>query len=241
MATSPASVVSDLRTDIRIDPNGKLFSDAVLLKFINQAIRKLEVDLSFETNANASNLTSTASVAGTQEYALPTDLTKIEIIQYNDGSATFDLRSISFNDARSLNPTDTQGKPSHYYLRGTSIGLYPIPESAGTIKIYYRGRTTALVDAGANLEMNDEYVPAIVKWASYLAWSSSRGNEATAEQKKKDYLEELNQLEILTQAKDPLSLTYFSSRKRANMLPANFDRVLTLILALFLAIEFLAL
>ena len=221
--SSPSELIAAVNTELRINTGSKIWDNPSILGYINQAIRRVETDLNFETNANAASVDTTPVLTGTIEYDQPDEFGQLEVVQFNDGSTTYTLDSISFNETRIINPSDVQGKPIAYYLRGDQIGLYPAPISAGTLKVYFKQRTPALELNGSDLTMALEYEPAIVKWAAYLAWSSSKDNRGAADQKRVDYQEEIKSLQNQVMSRDPVSLVYSSSRSM-NRRPSNPQR-----------------
>lgn len=214
MATSPAQLVSSVNTELRVNTGNKIWSTQTILGYINQAIRRVEIDLRLEANSNAPASSSTSTVAGTAEYALPTDFAELDMVQLNNGSTIFTLYPIEYSQTLLLNPNNTQGQPSNYYIRGSNIGLYQIPNGVYSLLLFYQKLTTSLSVGGANLDLNDVYVPSIVKYAAYLAWTSMRGNEQAAESKRQQYLEEISIHQVRLLAQDPNSMIFNSDRKR---------------------------
>lgn len=215
MATTPAQLVSAVNTELRVNTGNKIWSTSTILGYINQAIRRVEVDLRFESNANAPASSTTSTVQGTAEYDLPADFAEMDMVQLNNGSNIYTLYPIEYQETLLLNPNNTQSQPSNYYIRGSKIGMYQIPDSSSyTILLFYRKLVSSLTTGGSDLELNDVYVPSIVKYAAYLAWSSMRGNEQAAEQKRQQYLEEVGIQITRVLAQDPNSMVFRSDRKR---------------------------
>lgn len=108
-----------------------LFSDEMLLNMIYAA----SMDLA--KNAYVIEQTyTTATVASTQEYAMPTNAFAIKRITYNGNK----LQPIDFreDDAMTLSnqATTATGSPQYYALFDRTIYLRPIPDSALTLKIF---------------------------------------------------------------------------------------------------------
>lgn len=214
MATTPAQLVSQVNTELRVNTSSKIWNTSTILGYINQAIRRVEIDMRLESNANAPASSSTSTVAGTIEYALPSDFAEMDMVQLNNGGSIFTLYPIEYQQTKLLNPNDTQGLPSQYYIRGSNIGLYQPPNGVYTLLLFYKKLVTSLSIGGANLELNDVYTPSIVKYAAYLAWSSIKGAEQTAEAKKQQYLEEVGIQQARILAQDPNGMNFVSDRKR---------------------------
>lgn len=79
---------------------------------------------------------STSTVAGQQEYAYPSDTTKIKRITYNGQK----LEPIDFRDDDDITgfnqSTSSTGTPAFYFIWNDVISLRPVPSDIGTIKIY---------------------------------------------------------------------------------------------------------
>lgn len=213
MATSPAQLVSLVNTELRVNTNNKIWSTSTILGYINQAIRRVEIDMRLETNANAPASQSFSTVQGTQEYALPSDFAELDMVQLNNGQTTFTLYPIEYQQTLLLNPNNTQSQPSQYYIRGFNIGLYQIPDSTYTVELFYQKLVSSLTVGGSNLELNDVYVPSLVKYAAYLAWSSTRDANQTA-LKLQQYQEEVGIQQARILAQDPNGMNFQSDRKR---------------------------
>lgn len=215
MATSPAQIVSLVNTELRINTLNKIWSFNTILGYVNQAIRRVELDLRFESNDSSPASSSITIIAGVAEYALPADFAELDMAQFNNGTTIFTLYPIDYQETLLLNPNNVQGQPSQYYMRGPNIGLYQIPNQSGTILILkYRKLVSDLTVGGPNLGLNDVYVPSIVKYAAYLAWSSIRGYEASAEAKKGQYIEEVGIQQARWLPRDPNGDVFRSDRRR---------------------------
>lgn len=189
MATTLDTLISQCVDEVMTDKNKKIWTEARWIKFINQAIRKLQVDARYRWPENEASY-SVTTTSGTAEYALPTYFVMSELARL-DGTPLNKTTKVSL-DSRVA--TQTTSKPSSYYIRGSVIGLDPIPNSAYTLAILYRKRMLPLSDGNDEIEFPDEFADAIVKYANYLAWSSPRGNRQTAAEKLQDYQLELKSL-----------------------------------------------
>lgn len=81
------------------------------------------------------NTFSTSAVASQQEYSLPSRYLKIQRVTFNGTK----LQPISLREYDALTyaaQTIPTGTPAYYYYFGETIGLYPIPETTDTIKIW---------------------------------------------------------------------------------------------------------
>ena len=78
-------------------------------------------------------------------------------------------------------------QPTRYYLEWNSILFDTLPNAVGTIDFDYRKRLDSLTADTSESAFGEDFDDAIVKYAAYLAWSSPRWNEQTAQIKLQDY------------------------------------------------------
>lgn len=210
MSTTLSQARTKFRNEVKIDPNGKVWDNTMVNGFFNDAYLKVQADGHFNWPGTTEQTSDTVSlVAGTQEYTAPTNIALVELVTLS----TTPLYPIDFVEAKRRNLTNAQGTPSRYYFRGEKIGFDPIPNSSGTVNIYFRAILASLSADGDTIKLPDNFVPAIVKYMAYLAWSSPRGNYDTAQQKLADYERELSLLKLTYLVKDLSSLDYSVQRR----------------------------
>lgn len=163
-----ASLITLTREYIKIDPNARVFSDNTLTNFINRAYFQLQKDWHHEWRQCYDNAT-TLTIAGTQEYWLPTDFIALNFVSYNNKSLIKSDR-IKLKRLDSNNPM-TSGTPNMYYLYGGNIWMYPIPNTTGTIDLEYLKRLPTLSSSQDSLFPAD-FDDAIALYASYIAFKS---------------------------------------------------------------------
>lgn len=79
---------------------------------------------------------STNTVAGTQEYAFPTNTIAIKRVTYNGQKLKFiDMREDDAVTGLDMSTT-SQGTPQYYFVWNETISLRPIPNEAATLKIW---------------------------------------------------------------------------------------------------------
>jgi len=170
------------RTEIKIDPNGKVWSDSVANQFINSAYFQVQKDWNFKWRANDGNYT-VSLVSWTQEYTLPTGFIRTDLVRYN-GSDLYPTDKVTLKQRYQ---SFVNGTPSQYYLYGSFIGLDVIPNVTGTLDIDYRKQLTAFTADADVSGFPEDMDDLMIKYASYLAWSTAKGNEQTAQIKLQDY------------------------------------------------------
>lgn len=138
-------IVSDIMTRIRRkfgDESAVQVTDADIIRWINDGQRKIVLrnDTLLEKTA------TTDSVAGTQEYSLPTDLLVLKFIQYKDSGATAYLKlrgltPVEFNEYIDgwSDSGSIKGVPQVFTIFSGKIIAYPTPVTSVTagFKIYY--------------------------------------------------------------------------------------------------------
>lgn len=102
------------------------------------------------------NTYTTTTVASTQEYALPSRYIDILRVTYNGTK----LQPISMREYDELTwpntTTTTSGTPTFYYYFGETIGLFPVPDAAVTLKIWViQGHD--VVSSNSTLEIPIQY------------------------------------------------------------------------------------
>lgn len=189
MATTRAQLRADVRTELKKDPNGKIWTDASINNYINKAYLKVQKDGNFQWRENQGNTTA-STVVWTQEYALPTDFWKIQLVRFN-WTNLIPTTKVQLKREQS---TFVSGTPSKYYLFWANYWFDVLPNVVGTIDIDYQKRLTAFTADTDESAFNDDFDTAIVKYASFLAWSSIDGKQQTAGSELDEYKLEIDTL-----------------------------------------------
>ena len=204
MASTRAELRADVRTELKKDPNGKIWNDPTLDRYIDKAYLKVQKDGNFQWRENQAN-TTFSTVIGTQEYALATDLGKIQLVRFN-WSVVYKTTLVQLKKEQS---TFVNGQPSRYYLNWNNIGFDVISNIVGTVDFDYvkrLARFTADTDESAFWE---DFDAAIVKYAAFLAWSAMDWKQQTAAVKEREYTLEIETLISSYLFDDTADLTYF--------------------------------
>ena len=140
------------------DEDGAQITDADILRWINDAMR----DIALRNNLLEVKA-ATATVAGTQDYALPTDLLTLHSVRYG----TNKLKSLSLQEADEFMDTDStnKGVPAYYSMWGQTISLYPIPQDSITsLNIYYTRQPLVVSDNSQTPEIPAVYHLRLVEY-----------------------------------------------------------------------------
>lgn len=118
---------------------------------------------------------------------MPTGFIRTDLVRYS-GTELWPTTKVNLKRAYS---SFVSGTPSKYYVNGGYIGFDVVPDVTGTLDIDYRKQLTAFTadaDVSSFPETMDDLM---IKYAAYLAWSTAKGNEQTAQLKLTDYRQEL--------------------------------------------------
>lgn len=224
MATTVATMVSNFKARIK-DPNGRIFtSDGLLLNFLNAAQLFHQQKGGFRWPENEGSSASIALVSGTREYAQPTNFGMFEVF-VRDGETINATDEMEFEEVIRLNPTNIEGTPSRFYLRGSNIGFEPIPNVTETGTLYFRKKLAALTAVDTtNIGFGDDHVEALLDLMEYFGWASlpdpSGKYKTLSENKLSSYLE--GKLPMLRSAfinRNPIGLNFQSHRRQVEPHP----------------------
>jgi len=132
--------------------NNNFVTDAELVTYINSSIAELHDLLVSCYGADYfTTSTTTATVSGTADYALPADFYKLKGVDIKMSDQFYTVKPFNWNE-RNRN-TDLSwglisGPSIRYRLVGSNLKLVPTPSSAHVMKIWYIPKATALVSDG---------------------------------------------------------------------------------------------
>ena len=186
-----ATLRSDLRTQLKIDTQKNIWSDATLNDYINNAYSRVQRDGDYDWQETMGGNQLTTAVSGTQEYSLPTDNARIDLVQYNGNELFYTTKvATKRKDGNNISAST----PSNYYIESGIIGLWPVPNSSLVLDLDYRKRLTTLSSDSDTIDFNDDYDQAIINYAAYLAWNGYRGSEEKGQFELAAYQLELDRL-----------------------------------------------
>ena len=163
---------------MRIDPNARIWSDAVLSEALTKAVNQIQQDGDFSWSFNDAENT-TATVASQAAYTLPTDFVRIEadtVLWNNSVLEPTDYRYFLKNRAW----ITTDGTPSRYALRGNYIYLALRPNAIQNLTYGYRKKLTKMSADSDDSGMPDEFNRALTTFAIYLCFSDIEGKQDLA-------------------------------------------------------------
>lgn len=152
---------------IKIDPSGKIRGDTTLDALLNRAYFQVQKDWQHRRPVQQADY-SFNTVANTGEYPLPSDFIKMNIPLYNYNPLQKTERSTL---KKVVNGAFTQWQPFSYYIFGSNIGLYPVPNTTGTVDMEYMKRLPKIT-ANQDSLFPEDFDDAICVYAAYLAFNS---------------------------------------------------------------------
>lgn len=168
MATTAQAVI-DKAQIVLVDETAVRWPETELLGWLNEGVQVISTLRPDSTNV-VGNITL---VAGTKQ-ALPTGATALLDIPRNvDGRAVRQTRMALLDAQRPTWHTDTAGATRNYAYDPRTprvFYVYPPAEAGAQVEAKYQVATTA-VAAGTNVPLGDEFVPALLDYVLYRAFS----------------------------------------------------------------------
>ncbi len=184
-----ADLRSDVRVELKKDPTAKIWSDASLNAYLKQAYLKLQKDGNFQWRENQAN-TTFSTVVWTQEYVLPTNLGKIQLVRFEWDDL---IKDTKVGLKRRYN-NFVAWRPSRYYIFAANIGFDTLPDTVWTVDLDYQANLAFVTDDTTEIDYPMDFDTAIVKYAAFLAWSSIDWKQNTASGQLQEYQLEIDTL-----------------------------------------------
>ncbi len=129
---SSLATLRQIVSDTTRDRNNKIRPIDIVDRAINNAYMTVQQELENFIDATNDNTTIT-TIAGVQEYILPSLFLKLQSITFN-GNALFRTERKKIIENNTITST---GSPTYYYIKGNEIWLYPIPNISWTLSVEY--------------------------------------------------------------------------------------------------------
>jgi len=160
---------SDFITDLRIlidEDIADVISDTQLNSLIDLGLR----DISRTTGLLKA--TATEAVSG-NEYTLPTDMTKLDQVIYDDGTTkTFLTKS----NPEGVTPEISSGVPNLYIRYGDKVTIYGTP-TTGTMRIIGTKQPTLPAVNSDYIDLPQQYLEILIAWLQVKYWQRRRSAE----------------------------------------------------------------
>lgn len=141
--------LTQLENEVRFNLGGRTDLDSRLVTFLNWAQEEIARQYTFRELHNTE--TGTSTVDGTQTVSMPSDLKDLYSIRLLDGTSSRKLIYVPERTFDFLVPKPdeyTEGRSTHYYIWGSSIYLWRIPDAAYSLNIKFTKWPTALSASG---------------------------------------------------------------------------------------------
>lgn len=171
------STLAELRVQVRDrldEPSGAFWTDVQINKWVNEGAR--EVARRAEVLQTRDEI---ATVSGTQEYTLPSDVVRVYRVEYEDASnQIWPLEYRDFNNMDSVwwtrQATTDSSRPYWFTMWGypptLSIVVYPTPNTtADTIRTFYYSMPATVTQDNATIPCPQGWEDLIVLYAEYVA------------------------------------------------------------------------
>lgn len=202
------ATLSDLIDQVRDhldEPDEEQWTNVQIRKWINEGVR----DVARRGEVVQARATI-ATVSGTQEYSLPTDIVRIHRVEYQDASnQTTALEYRAFNNMDEVWGTQqrivSSSRPYWFTLWGTpptlKIVVYPIPSTTSdTIRVFYYSTPADLATDGSDdadtVTVPQGWEDMVVLYAEYVALRKDR--DPRWQEAKQIYEEKISQMIELT-------------------------------------------
>jgi hypothetical protein len=174
-----AELITILREDylddtLGVDENDSLISQDALIRFAAQAEDQACRRGNFIFDKTTAEIATIELVADQRSYQFHEKITVLKTVSY-DGNELIKTTEENLNDYYpGWNTADT-GTPTHYYVRGRTIYLYPVPGTVEALKTLdletYRRPITNYRSEQQRLEIFEEAQPDLVYWMLYRVYN----------------------------------------------------------------------
>ena len=174
MSIAAVTRLNSIRAQL-FEQTAAFWTDAEIYGYLSDA----EYELASEANCTQVVDTSITTVSGTQEYAIPATIMRIQRLTWS----TVKMKAIDLTQLDSIfypiyGGITSQGNPFYYYIYANNIGLYPVPASAATVQIYGMKRPTAVSSTQQNFTIPDELIPYLDDYALYRCYLKDQDGKA---------------------------------------------------------------
>jgi hypothetical protein len=119
---------------------------------INRAIRHYQGERTWFNESSSTFSTVTAQESYSTADGLPSDILKLDLVKivYNSGEFPLFRQQFSTLESWQFDRTAGVGTPTDYAEYAGSVYLYPIPDQAYEVKLWYQKEYSALASGGSN-------------------------------------------------------------------------------------------
>ena len=188
--TTLNAMTSNVRTDLVIDPNGDVWSDTTIKRFINEFVGEV---YSWDGIPVAETTGTVTLVASTATYDLAAALSDYGDLQSLrlDGKTQLLEEVIDLNEFENGRDLTQEGEPTHYYFYGDdTIGLYPVPDgNITTLHARYNSNAPTLGNTDEP-SWNERWHYVCELYARWRCFSTVPGHETMADRAQVHFIRE---------------------------------------------------
>ena len=160
-------------------------TEADVIRWINDA----QADIALHSGLLQTRST-TPVIKGLSTYALPPDILTLHSVRFNG----VQLKGVSMQEAdSSIDNMESTGTPTMFWSYGKNISLWPVPNSALVLLLFYSRRPVPIVTNATPLELPVQYHNRVVEYCLQQAYELDE-NWAAAGQKQQQFSEGLTRL-----------------------------------------------
>lgn len=153
-------LVSDVATRVKRqfgDEAGAQITDADVIRWCNDAQTEIATQ-----NKLLQTIATSTTVVNTQDYASPTDMLALRGVRYDK----LRLTMLSMDDIDNVvqDRTEAKGTPQYYWFFGENISLWPTPDEAKTLTVYYTQKPTALTATTDAISLPPQFDNRVVEY-----------------------------------------------------------------------------
>jgi hypothetical protein len=173
---TPSQVLETVRNQVD-ESSANFWSDNEIRNYMWEAEKELASLVHCSEKYDASTLT----VNGTAEYGLPTDCYFVERVVWNGVRLKkIDFRELELNEGFSYGKTIQTGLPDSYYLYAGKIGIYPTPQTAYQIKIWYQAEPAQITENTGTFTIDKLFHNYICHYVLWQMWSKDQESDRCA-------------------------------------------------------------
>lgn len=192
--TSLATFRTNLDFYLR-DPNARIRPNTYRDQAINLGYSQVQVDLNYGSNENLAPTMTYATTPGVYQYALPSDFARIKLVRYTfTNNVIYSLGRTTLKKLEVEFTKFTQGQPWWYYKNASTLGVYPIPNSPGTIYLDYYLMLPVITEA-QDSETPVDFDDTINLYAAYKLLTGTE-KDVKAQQLLKQYNDNIAKLRL---------------------------------------------
>lgn len=163
---TPAQILATIRNQV-YETTAAFYTDAEIYSYMWQA----EQDLAEITKSTEAKDTSVTSSTGTQLYNVPSTVAYIHRVEWDGVKLKkIDLTEEDALDFNQYGSTKQQGSPNFYFQWGNQIGLYPVPNDAKNVTMYYYAEPSVITSASTAFTLPSilhRYIPDYALYRMY--------------------------------------------------------------------------